>query len=75
MRRGIYKTNYPISHFQHFKTVMLFIFASGLSIKIMMGFQTNRDSNEFISHGEKKHAHNFGFRTKVLLESCETIYH
>lgn len=40
MHGGIYKTNYPISHFQHFKKVMLFIFALGLSIKIMMGFQT-----------------------------------
>lgn len=35
---------------------------------------SNRDSNEFISHSEKKHAHNAGLRTKVLLESCETIY-
>lgn len=48
----MYNTNYPISHFQRFKKVMLFIFASGLSIKNNDGL-SNRDSYEFISHGIK----------------------
>lgn len=65
MHRGIYKSNYPISHFQHFKTVMLFIFASGLSIKITMGFKIETRMSLF--HTVKKHAHNAGLRTETLI--------